>query len=99
MTTTYNRFAIAIQIQNACNPIAITNELVRVMEDIKNSPNYRGMPSITNDPAYVLIVDKLHDMTGRPSNTVSGDGSYSRCYGACMTLAENPDTPRHTLGW
>lgn len=60
--TAYNRFRIAYEIQDACNPRAIARELVRVVDDASNDPNCKGTDWVCRDAAVVAVVDKLKSL-------------------------------------
>jgi hypothetical protein len=58
----YNRFQVAVDIQNACNPSGVARELVRIIEDAMQDPAYTGTDYMRRDPAVVAVVDKLQSL-------------------------------------
>jgi len=58
---TKNFYEIAVRIQDASNPIAVTGELREAMM----SAHHRG--NVRKDPAVIAIFFKLYDMLGAPS--------------------------------
>jgi hypothetical protein len=58
---TQNFYAIAVQIQDASNPIAVMGELRAAMMAAHHTGNAR------KDPAVIAIFFKLYDMLGAPS--------------------------------
>jgi len=62
MTMTKNFYAVAVQIQDASNPIAVVGELKEAMIDART----RGR-SERKDPAVQAIFFKVYDMLGAPS--------------------------------
>lgn len=59
----YNRFKVAIEIQDACNPSGVARELVRVIKDAMDDPECTGTDWVRQDPAVRLVVNKLMDLT------------------------------------
>jgi hypothetical protein len=58
----YNRFLVADQIQDACNPIAVARELVRVIHAASNDPTCNGTDYLRSDAAIVAVIDKLRSL-------------------------------------
>lgn len=70
----YDRFKIALEIQDAVNPRAIARELVKVVDAAANAGN--GTQGICDDPAVILLVNKLESM-------VRSESRFSAAYAAC----------------
>jgi hypothetical protein len=70
----YNRFKVAVDIQNACNPSGVARELVRVIEDAMQDPAYTGTDYVRSDPAVVAVVDKLSSLM-----TLDAFEAHRRC--------------------
>lgn len=85
----YNRFEIAIAIQDAGNLRAIAREFVKVVDDAM--ADIKVTVDIWTDPAVVLFVAKLTDLSGahRPD-------TFSRAYDQALrrtiTLTATPAT-------
>jgi hypothetical protein len=60
----YDRFKVAYEIQDACNPSGVARELVRVVEDATRDPACTGTDWVRSDAAVVAVVDKLRDLMG-----------------------------------
>ncbi len=60
----YDRFKVADEIQNACNPSGVARELVRIIASAMRDPAYTGTDFVRNDPAVRCVVDKLASLTG-----------------------------------
>ena len=58
----YDRFKIAVDIQNACNPSGVAHELVRVVQDAMHDPACKGTAWVCADPAVVAVIDKLQSL-------------------------------------
>lgn len=72
-----NRFKTALEVQDACNPMAVANLLFKTMQAARaDNVNYK------EDAAVILIADKLWDLLGRPDGLC-----YSRAYEACEAKA------------
>ena len=76
-----NIYQTAMELQDACNPIAVANTLFKVAQALRDKGF--GTDAIRKDPAFVLIVDKLADMTGRPEAS-----AYMEVYNKCEELAK-----------
>ena len=76
-----NIYQTALELQDACNPIAVANTLFKVAQQLREEG--KGTDAIRQDPAFVLIVDKLSDMTGRPEAS-----AYMDVYNKCEELAK-----------
>ena len=84
---TKNFYEIAVQIQDASNPIAVTGELREAMMAAHHKGNMR------KDPAVLAIFFKLYDMLGAPST--------KEMYGAlkaCEAITSEPPAHPHTVG-
>jgi hypothetical protein len=55
---TYDRFAVALEIQDACNLHAVSRELVKVVA----AAALAGGPDVTDDPAVILVVSKIESL-------------------------------------
>jgi len=64
----YNRFQVAIEIQDACNPSGVARELVRVIKDAMDDPECTGTNWVCLDSAVRLVVNKLMSMTYADAN-------------------------------
>jgi hypothetical protein len=60
----YDRFKVADDIQDACNPSGVARELVRVIASAMRDPACTGTDFVRNDPAVRCVVDKLASLTG-----------------------------------
>jgi hypothetical protein len=58
----YDRFKVAVDIQNASNPSGVAHELVRVIQDAYLDPKWEGTAWVCADPAVVAVVDKLQSL-------------------------------------
>jgi hypothetical protein len=58
----YNRFKVACDIQDACNPSGVARELVRIIADAMRDPACTGTDFVRADPAVVAVVDKLSSL-------------------------------------
>jgi hypothetical protein len=70
----------AIEVQDACNPVAIVNALARHLNK-HTEMGYRGWDDIVSDAPFRLWIDKLFDMAGRP-----GFVDYSKAHDACEQI-------------
>ena len=61
----YNRFKIAYEIQDACNPSGVARELVRVIKSAMDDPACEGTNWVRKDAAVVAVVDKLYSLCAR----------------------------------
>lgn len=52
-------------IQSACNPVAVVNHFAEIVQELMEKHG-RNMTAVRNDPAFILIADKVFDMAGRP---------------------------------
>lgn len=68
----------ALQVQDACNPLAVLASWAHDMDAIFMADPSIGNQFMRDDPASVLYLDKLADMLRRP-----GSVEYSRAYEAC----------------
>jgi hypothetical protein len=74
----YNRFEVALAIQNACNLRAIARELVKAADAACDEGG--GTAASYIDPAVILLVNKLESM-------VHSEANYSAAYAACNAKA------------
>jgi hypothetical protein len=74
---------IAVRIQDASNPIAVTGELREAMMAAHHKGNMR------KDPAVIAIFFKLYDMLGAPS-----EKEMYHALKQCETITTNP----HKIG-
>jgi hypothetical protein len=61
MTGTYNRFRVALEIQNAGNLRAIAREFVKVVDDAMAET--QSTTATWDDAAVVLMVNKMESLT------------------------------------
>ena len=73
---TYNRFATALAIQDACNINAVARELVKVLDDAR----VNGLTGIdlVSDAAVILLVNKLDSMVNYSAD------HFSRAYNVAV---------------
>lgn len=83
----YNRFQVALDIQNACNPAGVARELVKIILDAQNDPASTGTMWVRKDPAVRLVIDKLLDLSGRPGFSDIMD-DFETCEHRAKALAE-----------
>lgn len=60
-----NRYAEALQVQNACNLSGVTHSLAKILSDLIRNEN-ADTQTVASDPAVILFVDKMFDLVGRP---------------------------------
>ncbi len=58
----YNRFKVALDIQDAGNMRAIAREFVKVVDDAMD--DLKVTTEVWRDPAVILLILKLHELTG-----------------------------------
>jgi hypothetical protein len=75
---TFDRWAEALAVQDACNLRGVSKSFVAVVEAAVNDPECQGTDWIRNDPAVRLFADKINDMVGRP-----GFDDYCKLADAC----------------
>lgn len=107
----FNRFQQALDVQNACNPSGVSILLTEIIQDAMRNPipGYGGTINVCKDPAVVLVIDKLHDMTGRTPYLMrlkAGTGeleptvkNFCNAYDACEKLAKNINYGIGSLRW
>lgn len=71
---TYNRFRIAVEIQDAGNMRAIARELVKVVDSAMDE--LQSTEKVWSDPAVRLVINKLESLAGSDANY--GD-AYHQC--------------------
>ena len=84
---TKNFYEIAVRIQDASNPIAVTGELREAMMAAHHKGNVR------KDPAVLAIFFKVYDMLGAPSE--------KEMYAAlkqCEAITSGPPAHPHSVG-
>lgn len=79
----YNRFQVALDIQDACNLSGVVREFVKIVDDAKARP-VAGVEG-RRDPAVVLVLDKINDMCCRYGDVDTE--SYSLADKACRAHA------------
>ena len=73
----------AIEIQMACNPVAIIHSWHRHLEGaIDKYPG--GWDAVIKDAPFILFVDKLNDMAGRKTTI-----DYGKAYNACIAVVDD----------
>ena len=75
----------ALQIQDACNPVAIVNAWAGHLNNWREL-GYSGWDDLEKDAPFILFLDKLDDLAGRPSRQNSL--AYSRVFDACKAITE-----------
>lgn len=76
---TYNRFKVALDVQNAGNMRALAREFVKVVDSA--DADLRDTMKIWADPAVRLFVDKLNSLS-------RADANYSTAYDECVKNSE-----------
>lgn len=71
---TYNRFRVAVEIQNAGNMRAIARELVKVVDSAMEE--LQSTEKVWTDPAVRLVINKLESLA-------RSDANYSEAYNQC----------------
>lgn len=74
----YNRFRIALDIQDAGNMAAIAREFVRVVDAAMRDT--RSTTATWADPAVVLVINKLESLS-------RSDANFASAYAACLQAA------------
>jgi hypothetical protein len=69
----------AIDVQNACNPIAIANGMVNAMQELRKL-GIVGSEELATHPVTQLWVAKLSYLCGLEEDSVSVAIAYHRCY-------------------
>jgi hypothetical protein len=79
----------AIQMQDACNGLAIANGFGRAMTDLREALNEAGEPTDTDvfrsHPVYRMWASKIHDLAGLG---LSDCDRYGDAYKWCSEQAE-----------
>lgn len=75
---TYNRFRVALEIQNAGNMRAIARELVKVVDSAMEE--LQDTKAVWRDPAVVLLVNKLESLA-------CSEARFSEASAACTAKA------------
>lgn len=88
-----NRFQEAIDIQDACNPVAVAGVLHKQMVSVLQERQSTG--SVLRDDAVKLILFKLMDMC--PGLSVDST-YYALAYRSCQIEAKQKGTDEHPMG-
>ena len=79
----------AIAIQDACNPLGVSNAYAVALADLRKALDRQCLPSDTKalclHPINGLWASKIHDLAGMG---LSNTDSYSIAYEECKKLAE-----------
>ena len=75
----YNRFKVALDIQDAVNLVALSREFVKVVDAAYEERS--GTVSLRDDPAVILFVNKFESMC-------RSEERFSEAYCECIKLAE-----------
>jgi hypothetical protein len=75
---TYNRFQVAIDIQDACNLQALAREFVKVVDSAMEET--RSTEETWRDPAVVMFVNKLESLC-------RSEERFSAAYNVCQKRA------------
>ena len=78
----------ALDVQDACNPLAVARLYVRMTDDLLAHHGVRGTAAICTHPAVVLVAHKLADLSNVSS--IGGD-SYAEAFVECMAMASLAD--------
>ena len=78
----------ALDVQDACNPLAVARLYVRMTDELREHHGVRGTDEIRNHPAVVLVAHKLADLSRVGS--WSGD-AYAEAFVECMAMASLAD--------
>lgn len=76
----YNRFKVALEIQDAGNLRAIAREFVKVVDSAMDE--LKVTTEVWSDPAVVLFVNKFESLSRSEAN-----GRFSAAYEACRAKA------------
>lgn len=68
----------ALQVQNACNPLAVIAQWAQDMRALFEADPSAGNQFPRTHPASILYLDKVADMLGRPSHT-----EFNQAFDAC----------------
>lgn len=74
----YNRFRVAVEIQNGGNMRAIARELVKVVDSAMDE--LQSTEAVWSDPAVRLIVNKLESLA-------RSEATFSEAYTQCRAKA------------
>jgi len=78
----------ALQIQDACNPLAVANQLEVTQRHFRDGTSqgqkYGGSDMGLQNPVSIAILNKLNDLAGL-------EQSRTDCFDACQKLAEGDD--------
>jgi hypothetical protein len=83
----------ALDIQDACNPIGLSNGIGRAMSDLMDllrKTNQRNDTAvICSHPIFVLWASKLHSLAGLGISDIE---KFGIAYDECCSMANAPDT-------
>lgn len=91
MSRSYNRFQVALDIQNACNLSGVAREFVKVVDDARAKPIVSGDQTMSDhwhlrrDPAVVLLVNKIESMVGSQESFAA---AYAECEAQAPVVAD-----------
>jgi hypothetical protein len=75
----------ALDVQGACNLIAVVNSLSRVMQKIREEPGAGGTQALNTHPVVRLYAEQVAWLSGAGPTTDSA--SYARALEACQAGA------------
>jgi len=78
----------ALDVQDACNPLAVARLYIRMTDDLLAHHGVRGTDAICNHPTVVLVAHKLADLSNVGS--IGGD-AYAEAYIECLAIASLAD--------
>lgn len=89
--------AKASEIQDACNPLAVTNFLLTLqrhfLDGREHGQDYSGSDFALQNPVAVAVLNKLNHLADT-------EQSKTECFTACMDLAEGKDVEWEiNFGW
>ncbi|NLS97533.1 MAG: hypothetical protein GXX96_35790 [Planctomycetaceae bacterium] len=80
--------AKATEIQDACNPLAVTNFLLTVLRHFldgrEHGQEYSGSDFALQNPVSIAVLNKLNHLADT-------EQSKTECFTACMDLADGRD--------
>lgn len=91
-----NRFQEAIDIQNACNPVAVAGVLREQMVSVMKEK--QSTAAIREDAAVRLILYKLMDMFYEHPEPGDFSVAYQRCQQEVVEEKEREGTDEHAMG-
>jgi hypothetical protein len=69
--------ALAMQVQDACNPKAVARLLVETMDIVSQTHNCGNQ--VQNHPAVIALIDKLSSMSGIQNNHSKIMDAFDEC--------------------